>query len=237
MEQRPKIGINSTFMEDSHKWYKVPITYINAVYQSGGLPVILPSDPDPDLLADYIKELDGIVFTGGDDYPASLYGESADDHEDPIHPRRVETDMMLAKMVMEKSDIPILGICVGHQLLALAYGGKLVHHLPNGTYHAVTGDTEHPIDIKGGKWLKSIFNAESIIVNSNHHQAVREDHFPDEFIVTARAEDKVIEAIELPGERFVLGVQWHPERAKDKEHTKTIFDYFIDMTRERKTTG
>ena len=236
MQNRPKIGINSTYFEDAHKWYKVPISYINAVYQAGGLPVILPCDPDEAMINEYFKELDGIVFTGGDDYPASLYGEIAGEHEDPIHPRRVETDMMLMRKVINESEMPVLGICVGHQLMAIAYGGKLVHHLPNGKFHAVTGDTEHSVEIKGGKWLKSIFKAESIIVNSNHHQAVREDHFPKEFEVTARAEDGVIEAIEMRNKRFVLGVQWHPERAKNKEHTRTIFEYFIEKTRERKTT-
>jgi len=236
MKKRPKIGINSTYMEDAHKWYKVPITYINAVLQAGGLPVIIPCDPDTIKIDEYIKELDGFVFTGGDDYPASLYGEEADEHEDPIHPRRVETDMMLMRKVINESDMPVLGICGGHQLMAIAHGGRLIHHLPNVKYHAVTGDTEHPIEINGGKWLKSIFKAESIIVNSNHHQALREDHFPKEFEIVARAEDGVIEAIEMRNNRFVLGVQWHPERTKNKEHTKTIFDFFIEKTRERKTT-
>jgi putative glutamine amidotransferase len=93
------------------------------------------------------------------------------------------------------------------------------------------------VEIKGGKWLKSIFNAGSIIVNSNHHQAVKEDHFPSDFEITARANDNVIEAMEYRGDRYVLGVQWHPERTKDKEHTKKLFDHFIEMTRERTTTG
>jgi putative glutamine amidotransferase len=147
--------------------------------------------------------------------------------------------MLLMKKVLADTDVPVLGICVGHQLMAIAHGGKLIQHLPNGKFHAVTGDTEHSIDIKGGKWLKSIFNADTIIVNSNHHQAVKDDHFPLEFDVTARAEDNVIEAMEMKGDRFVLGVQWHPERTKDKEHTKTLFDFFIEKTRmrERHRTG
>lgn len=236
MKQRPKIGINSTYMEDAHKWYKVPINYINAVYNSGGLPVIVPCDPSPEMIDAYLAELDGFVFTGGDDYPAELYGEVPDEHSDPIHPRRVDTDVLLMKKILEETKIPVMGICVGHQLMAITHGGKLIQHLPNGEFHAITGDTEHSVTIKGGKWLKSIFNAESIIVNSNHHQAVMEESLPDEFEVTARAEDNVVEAIELKGDRFVLGVQWHPERTKDKEHTKTIFDYFIEMTRERKET-
>jgi len=233
-KSRPKIGINSTYMEDAHKWYKVPITYINAVYNSGGIPIILPCNPSSEELDAYLAEIDGIVFTGGDDYPAEMYGEVSDEYSDPILPRRVQTDLLLMKKILFETDLPVLGICGGHQLLAIAQGGKLIQHLPNSEFHAVTGDTEHSIEIKGGKWLKSIFNEESIIVNSNHHQAVKEDHFPSDYEITARAEDNVIEAMELNGERFILGVQWHPERTKDKEHTKTIFDYFIEKTRERK---
>ena len=233
-QNRPKIGINSTYMEDAHKWYKVPINYINAVYNAGGLPVILPCNPDNDELDAYLSELDGMLFTGGADYPADLYGDTTDDNAEPMDNKLAETDLLLVKKVMEETELPVLGICAGHQLLAIAHGGKLIQHLPNAPRHEKTGDTSHSVTIKGGKWLKSIFNEGSIIVNSNHHQAVKEDHFPSDFEVTARADDNVIEAMEFKGERFVLGVQWHPERTKDIEHTQMIFDYFIEMTRERK---
>ena len=230
----PKIGINSTYMEDAHKWYKVPINYVNAVYNSGGLPVILPCNPSPEELDVYLAEIDGMLFTGGADYPADVYGDKLDEKAEPMDNRRADTDLLLVKKVMEETDLPVLGICAGHQLLAIAQGGKLIQHIPNAPYHEKTGDTTHSVKIKGGKWLKSVFNEGSIIVNSNHHQAVKEDHFPSDFEITARADDNVIEAIEFKGERFVLGVQWHPERIKDIEHTKKIFDYFIEMTRERK---
>ncbi|MCD6337194.1 MAG: gamma-glutamyl-gamma-aminobutyrate hydrolase family protein [Candidatus Neomarinimicrobiota bacterium] len=231
---RPKIGINSTYMEDAHKWYKVPINYVNAVYYAGGLPVILPCNPNNDELDAYLAEIDGMVFTGGADYPADLYGDVSDENAELMDNKRTETDLLLVKKVMEETDIPVLGICAGHQLLAIAHGAKLIQHLPNASRHEKTGDTSHSVTIKGGKWLKSIFNEGSIIVNSNHHQAVKEDHFPSDFEITARADDKVIEAMEFKGERFVLGIQWHPERTQDKEHTKKIFDFFIKMTRERK---
>lgn len=233
---RPKIGINSTYIEDAHKWYRVPINYVNAVYNAGGLPLILPCNPSEEELDAYLSEIDGMIFTGGADYPADLYGDPTDENAVSMDNKRVDTDLLLVKKVMKESNIPVLGICAGHQLLAIAHGGKLIQHLPNVKDHEKTGDTEHSIEIKGGKCLKSIFNEGSIIVNSNHHQAVKEDPFPSEFEITARAEDNVIEAMELKGERFVLGVQWHPERTQDKEHTKKIFEYFIEKTRERKIT-
>ena len=235
--KRPKIGVNSTYMEDAHKWYKVPVNYINAIYRSGGLPVILPCDPDEAELDAYLKELDGMLFTGGADYPSDLYGDDADEHAEPMDNRRAETDLMLVRKVMNETDLPVMGICAGHQLLGISYGGKLIQHLPNAGDHAKTGDTEHSITIKGGKWLKSIFKADSIIVNSNHHQAVRGDKIPDGFEIVAHADDGVIEAMEYKGDRFVLGVQWHPERTRNVEHTQKIFDYFIEKTRERKPNG
>lgn len=230
---RPKIGINSTYMQDAHKWYKVPINYINAVYQSGGLPIIIPCEPNEAELEAYLAELDGMLFTGGADYPADLYGDDPDSNADPMDDRRASTDLLLVKKVMKETTIPVLGICAGHQLLAIAHGGKLIQHLPNAQDHAKTGDTTHSVEIKGGKWLKSIFNEGMIIVNSNHHQAVKEESFPADFEVTARAKDDVIEAMEFKGERYVLGLQWHPERTDDKKHTKMIFDHFIAKTKER----
>ncbi|MFA6618356.1 MAG: gamma-glutamyl-gamma-aminobutyrate hydrolase family protein [Candidatus Neomarinimicrobiota bacterium] len=230
---RPIIGINSSYMETAHKWYKVPINYINAVFAAGGLPFILPCNPSEDELDAYIENLDGMLFTGGADYPSYMYGDKIDKSVEPMHNRRADTDSLLVKKVIQNTDIPVLGICAGHQLLAIAHGGKLIQHLPNAPYHEKRGDTEHSVEIKGGKWLKSIFKEGSINVNSNHHQAIMEHPPVEGFEVVARAEDGVIEAIEYIGERYILGLQWHPERTKDKEHTKMIFDHFIGKIKER----
>lgn len=231
--KRPLIGINSHYAEDAHKWYKVPINYVNAVYNSGGLPVIIPCNPSEEELRAYVSQLDGIVFTGGADYPAELYGGEKPEHEDPMDDVRPKTDLMLMDMVLNESDIPILGICAGHQLLAISLGMKLIGHIPTAEYHGMNGDVDHPVKIKGGKYLKSIFNAEKIIVNSYHHQAVDKEGLPSDYTISAMAEDGVLEAIEYTGDRCILGVQWHPERTKSKEHTKMIFDFFIGQIKER----
>ncbi len=230
---RPIIGVNSSYMEDAHKWYKVPVNYINAIYNAGALPLIIPCNPSAEELDAYIEIIDGMLFTGGADYPASLYGEEADDKLEPMDNKRAETDMILAKKILEETEIPVLGICAGHQLLAIAKGGKLIQHIPTAKDHEKTGDTEHRITIKGGKWLKSIFNEDSIIVNSNHHQAVMLHPFPKDFELVATADDGVVEAMELNENRMVLGLQWHPERTKNKEHTKMIFDFFVTQIKER----
>lgn len=230
---RPIIGINSSYMEDAYKWYKVPINYINAIYAAGGLPLIMPCDPSEDQLHAYIENLDGMVFTGGADYPSFMYGELVNESVEPMHNRRADTDIFLVKTIIQETNIPVLGICAGHQLLAIAHGGKLIQNLPNVACHEKPGDTEHSIEIKGGKWLKSIFKEGSINVNSNHHQAIMENPPVKDFEVVARAEDGVIEAIEYTGERYILGLQWHPERTKDTEHTKMIFNHFIGQIKER----
>lgn len=230
---RPVIGINSTYMEDAHQWYKVPINYINAVYNAGGLPLILPCNPSEDELGAYIENLDAMLFTGGADYPSIMYGDEADEYAEPMDNKRANTDLLLVKKIIKETNIPVLGICAGHQLLAIAHGGKLIQHLPNAEFHAQPGDTEHSVKIKGGKWLKSIFKEQSINVNSNHHQAIMDNPLPIGFEIVARADDGVIEAMEYSGKRYIVGLQWHPERTKNKEHTKMIFNHFIGQIKER----
>jgi putative glutamine amidotransferase len=109
----------------------------------------------------------------------------------------------------------------------------LIQHIENPDMHGQHKETTHPVRIKNGKWLKSIFKEDTIIVNSNHHQAVASAYFPSDYVVTALSDDGIIEAMEYSGERFILGVQWHPERIDNEEHKKAIFEYFINVTRER----
>ena len=229
---RPLIGINSTYHEDAHRWFKVPVNYPNAVYEAGGLPLILPCNRDQKELRAYLERVDGIVFTGGSDYPAELYGDAVTDNSDPMDRRRAETDILLMQIVLEETRLPVFSICAGHQLLAIAAGGRLVQHIDDPDLHGQHKETTHAVDIKGGKWLKSIFNEGRIIVNSNHHQAVSPEKFPADYTVTARSPEGVIEAMEYRGERFILGVQWHPERYGDLAHRTAIFEKFIRVTKE-----
>lgn len=232
--KRPVIGVNASYLEDEHRWYRVPENYIRAIYDCGGLPLIFPCTADRDMLEAYIARTDGMLFTGGADYPPSRYGENPHALTAPMNERRADTDMLLADMVLNGTGLPVLGICAGHQLLAIAGGGKLIQHLDTAAAHAGNHDKSHTVDIKDGKWLKSIFNTTSIIVNSNHHQAVDPQHVPGNYDISAVSRsDGVIEAMEMRGERFVLGLQWHPERVDDQDHRRAIFEFFIEKTRER----
>lgn len=229
---KPIIGINSTHEHNAHRWFKIPVNYVNAVLQAGGIPLILPCIPDKDLIKDYLDRLDGILFTGGDDYPPHLYGEEPEAESEFMDSQRAETDMLLMETALNEYQIPLLGICAGHQLLAIANGGKLIQNVKNTSVHGHHEETTHPVIIKDGKWLKSIFNATSLVVNSYHHQAVSEFSFPSGYEVSAMSEDGLIEAMEFRGARFVLGVQWHPERIKDLLHKNRLFGFYIQKCRE-----
>ncbi|MDD3715935.1 MAG: gamma-glutamyl-gamma-aminobutyrate hydrolase family protein [Candidatus Marinimicrobia bacterium] len=230
----PLIGVNASLQKNGNGWYKVPLNYVHAIYEAGAIPLLFPCCPDPLMLNRYLDRVDGMLFTGGDDYPAELSKVEAHPKAEYMEERRAETDLLLMKMLLEERNIPLLGICAGHQLLALASGGKLIQHLNNAELHGFGREVEHEVGITGGKWLKSIFNTKHFIVNSYHHQAVREDAFPPGLVISAMSPDGVIEAMERPGERFVLSVQWHPERIADKWHKMMLFHYFIQKCLESK---
>lgn len=228
----PVIGINSSYEQNAHRWYKIPANYVDAVYQAGALPLIIPCDADKTLLKKYLDNIDGILFSGGDDYPPSYYGEVPAAESEFMDARRAETDLLLMKTVLNEYEMPVLGICAGHQLLAIANGAKLNQHVKNPDIHGHHKETTHSVSINDGKWLKSIFNESTLVVNSYHHQAVSEISFPSDYLLSASSEDGVIEAMEFRGTRFILGVQWHPERIKDVMHKKMLFAFFVEKCSE-----
>jgi len=139
--------------------------------------------------------------------------------------------MILARLVLqENTQMPVLGICAGPQLFNITLGGKLVQHLPTAEDHIAytpIQDKEHEIEITGGRILTSLFGKGKISVNTNHHQAADPEFLGSGLQVVACADDGVVEAIESTEERFLLGVQWHPERTRDINHQKKIFNAFI----------
>jgi len=196
----------------------VAADYIRQVQRAGGVAVVLPPDPlGPDALLDLI---DGLMLTGGNDLGSSLYG--ADPHveaEDTDHERdRFET--ALVRRAIER-DIPFLGICRGIQVLNVAYGGTLLQHLPEShgshDHRRTTGTFEgndHLVNLEAGSLAAQAAGETTHRVPSHHHQAV--DRVGEGLIVTGRSVgDDVAEALEAPGHRFALGVQWHPEADAD----------------------
>ncbi len=241
----PIIGINMSYgAYAGHKpgdvprfrdAYKVYVSYVDAISESGGIALLLPPLSAPAVLDSYLNMVHGFVFTGGDDYPPSLYNETKHPKTELIHKRRVAADVYCAERMLA-SNKPVLGICAGIQLLAIINGAKIVQHIKEVSVHKSKSkivDSAHRITIRKPSLLYSIFRAEEIEVNSAHHQAVDPEYPGDHLRVTATAPDGIIEALELdnPGERFFLAVQWHPERIKDQKHRKLLFGAFIEAAR------
>ncbi len=189
--------------------------YCDAVADGGGLPLILPYRPE--LVESYLDLLDGIVLTGGMfDLHPRLYGMAARDPEHmALKEDRTAFELAILRGAMAR-DLPVLGICGGMQLIAVAMGARLLQHLPADVgagvehkQHAPCDRAGHAIHITPGSQLHRLLDTRALRVNSLHHQAVAEVNA--QLRAGARAEDGVIEAIEVPGQRFCIGVQWHPE--------------------------
>jgi putative glutamine amidotransferase len=189
----------------------VPYAYVRAVAEAGGRAVVLPPD---DLDADVLRMLDALVLAGGADVGPALYGAEPKPYTDS-RPDRDGGEMTLLRGALA-ADLPVLGVCRGMQLLAVAYGGHLHQHLPD-----VVGHEEHrpgpgrygshPVRFAPGSLVAEMMAGDRE-VNTYHHQGVAD---PGRLTATGWAADGVIEAVEDPDRRFVLGVQWHPEADGD----------------------
>lgn len=230
---RPLIGITGGFgtlagpVKPPHEtlnFHYLCDAYIHAVWKSGGIPVFLTAT-EQDAIEELLPRLDGLLLSGGEDLNPASYGQRAIAQCGNISMGRDAFELSVAKRVMEDTRIPVLGICRGEQVLNAACGGSLYQDLESEGYLAHQLSmypryaVSHKVIVEKESRLAGIVGAGSIGVNSFHHQAVQMP--APGFIVTAYSEDdRVIEAIELPGERFVLGVQWHPEAMVDSDETQ-----------------
>lgn len=206
--------------------------YVNSVIQAGGIPIIIPVTTDKNILKEYIELMDGLIISGGYDVDPARYNEDPHPLLQGTFPERDEFEFTLAKMAMDK-EIPLLGICRGHQILNVLNGGTLYQDisLKEGSFikHAQSSHgtvVTHKINIEKDSMLYSILG-DSTMVNSLHHLSIK-DLAPG-FKIVATANDGVIEAIEKEGDYFAMGVQWHPEvLSEDNESMSDLFKYFIN---------
>lgn len=214
---RPVIGI-TTYAEEARwgVWSRpaalLPLAYPTAVAAAGGAPVLLPPQAGPDALA----AVDALVLAGGADIDPASYGADRHPALGPTYPERDAGELALLRAALD-AGTPVLGVCRGMQLLNVALGGGLAPHLPD-----VVGHSGHQparaqfgssvVRVRPGTRLAGIVGAE-VTVSCYHHQAV--SGLGDGLVPSAWAADETVEAIELPGDRFVLGVQWHPEEGAD----------------------
>ena len=219
---RPVIGIPSPI--EVARWgaweepaHVLPRSYVDAVQRAGGAALVLPADADwaarPD---DILDLLDGLLLAGGSDVDPGTYGAEPHPETKGTTPERDTFEIALASRAVER-DMPFLGVCRGMQVMNVALGGTLHQHLPevvgHGDHRRVLGTfvgADHDVHLQAGSLAARSAGEEVHVTKSHHHQGV--DELGRGLVVTGRSElDELPEAIELPGRRFVLGVQWHPE--------------------------
>jgi putative glutamine amidotransferase len=212
--RRPLIGVTTYHRERSgRERYHVPASYVDAVRDGGGLPVLLPpGDPHPD---EILESLDGLVLCGGGDIdPAFFGGPTGHEAQYSTCAERDGFELALVRGALARRT-PLLAICRGLQVLNVALGGDLHVHLPDvvgeRVVHRVSREahTLHPVRIEPGCALAAVLGPGAHEVASWHHQAI--DRLGEGLRAVAWAEDGTVEAVELAGRPEVLAVQWHPE--------------------------
>lgn len=218
---RPVIGISSnlgmieTGTCTGRERVTVVYDYVQAIALAGGIPVILPIVGSDEQVMAQVELIDGLLLSGGQDVAPSYYGEQPEPALGAVLLERDVHELALVKMAHQMNK-PIFGICRGMQVLNISFGGTLYQdiascHQPV-LQHSQKSKPEtpaHTIHIVEGSLLHRILGSAAIETNTFHHQAVKA--VAPGFSVTAKTEDQLIEAIEREGDRFTLGVQWHPE--------------------------
>lgn len=232
---RPVIGIaiGRTLAEDGRVVDAAPQQYAQAVAGAGGAPLLVPLSA-LDAMDDIVDVLDGALLTGGGDVSPALYGQGPHTSTYGVDPGRDEAEGALVQRALGQ-DIPVLGICRGLQMLNVTLGGSLHQHLPDhgGLAHDRWDDrhqTVHQVDIPGGSLLAAVTGGGRVAVNSAHHQGV--DRLADGLVPVARADDDVVEAVELSG-RPVLAVQWHPELILSGPSSAALFAWLVAEAAKR----
>jgi gamma-glutamyl-gamma-aminobutyrate hydrolase PuuD len=193
-----------------HEAVLLPRAYTDMVVTAGGVPVLLPPSP---AAADAVARLDAVILSGGPDIGPERYGAAPHPRTGAPRNERDAAEIAVLCRALE-CGVPVLGVCRGLQVLNVALGGTLVQHLPDAVGHdghnpspgvfgaiTVTLDPDGKVGAAAGS---------SVSVRCHHHQAI--DRLADGLVVTGRAADGTVEAVELAGRDFVVGVQWHPEQ-------------------------
>ncbi len=237
---RPLIGLTISIQSDEKKIF-TPTSYPAAIIAAGGTPVLLNITRDPEMIAQYADMVDGVLFSGGDDVDPTAYGEAQAWNCGDISPMRDAFEMQLLQTLLTRHPKkPILGICRGAQVLNVAMGGTLYQdlhsQLPDCIRHQqkqISVYASHRVEIAPDSRLHAIYGTDEVMVNSFHHQAVKE--VGAGLTMSARAADGVIEALEKPDHPYFVAVQWHPERLVEREfhpEHKALFSSFVQACRK-----
>ena len=229
-------------------WQGLKTAYVNAVRMAKGTPLLIPVIDDDASLEVIWKQLDGLLLSGGGDVSPKFYGEEIQTELIAMNPLRDKMEIWMARRAL-RDDVPLLAICRGMQVLNVAAGGTLYQDIAmevstarkhNFSLPDHTGDyLAHVIQPSFDCLLDRVVRGGDIScplpplhVNSRHHQATK--RIGNGLIEVAHAPDGIIEAIESPNHRFILGIQWHPEDLVQNDHTmRPIFERFVEVAATR----
>jgi putative glutamine amidotransferase len=221
--QKPLIGISAGAVRNYlYPWaphiYGQSHTYVDSIIRAGGLPVILPLSDDPSVIANLCAKIDGLLLSGGNDIGPELYKEEACSNTVNTSLLRDSSDFHTLQNILGASK-PVLAICRGMQFLNVYKGGTLYQHiasdLPEATNHESSTEAKelehiaHTLEIDDTSKLTGFLKTTRLETNTHHHQAIKS--LGEGLLVSARSEDGIIEAIESADDRFVIGIQSHPE--------------------------
>lgn len=216
-EKSPVIGLTCHHVAVPGRRSAVGQLYVDAIASAGGVPIAIPPNLAGETLEAVYDLLDAVLLPGGGDVAPDRYGHEPHPRLGPVDPERDDLELTIARWAL-RDDRPILGICRGIQVMAVAAGGTLFQDLPTELPSELSHDSDpdsldflaHTVEFLGGSRVAEWLGGGNYLVNSFHHQSVRD--VPSEFMVTARANDGVVEAIEHRRHSFAVGVQCHPER-------------------------
>ncbi|MGN6727345.1 MAG: gamma-glutamyl-gamma-aminobutyrate hydrolase family protein [Tepidisphaeraceae bacterium] len=232
---KPLIGITSDYVNGKPQ-YMTTWAYVEAVEKAGGLPVIIPYKVNPANVSAYVDHLDGLLLSGGDDLDPQAFGEERHLMAEAIDPDRQRFEMALLREA-ERRGLPVLGICLGLQVMNVYRGGSLHQFLPDLTRgepleHRKLDDwtRRHDVTVEPGTQLAELTGKQRLACNTSHKQAIKS--LGSGLRITAYAPDGIIEGIEDPSRPFFMAVQWHPERQNDETDHLKIFERLVAHARQ-----
>jgi putative glutamine amidotransferase len=213
----------------------VPANYIRALHRAGGQEAILLPEPiDEEEAAERLEPFDGLMLLGGSDVDPAFYGQEPAEETYGIDPDADRFELALVRTAIERG-MPVLGICRGLQLLNVALGGSLDQHITGReglVGHGIPGVAPdiHEVHMEPGTWTAKALRTDTIEVSSSHHQALA--RLAEGLVASGRAPDGIVEAVERPGDGWVVAVQWHPERSAEEDPSQQgLFNALVEQAK------
>lgn len=237
----PLIGVTAEHATSESGLTKVSVgeAYLKALYQAGACPVIIPPGMPEEIFSDLFPRLDGILFTGGGDIHPRAYGDSSHPEIKEIDEDRDRTEFTILENIL-KNGLPFLGICRGLQVINVGLGGTLYADIASQHSQALKHDfypnwdrnhLAHEVEVDKKSRLMNILGNHQQMVNSLHHQAVRQ--LAPGLVATAHSPDGLVEALEVNDHPFGIAVQWHPEWLTEHEAMRGLFGALVAASSDK----